>query len=171
MRYSKNEDSVLVGKFIPGSRVTIRILALDTDNELILDDDLCIESGHLPGMFMWSTSRINASNNITDYSNLVYIMSSSTGEETVGKFTYGGYLDKNYEELTVKIEAILNSLPTLTNIDNKVNEVITKLDELNISEVSDLIDTIDLKLDKALTLEFKLDEINDKLTLLVNANN
>jgi len=93
MRYSLNENSVLVGQFEPGSTVNIEILLLETDTLLILDDDVCAESSFMPGVFTWNTSNLSDLNNINGYVNLLYKMTSDQGDDYYGKFVFGGYVD------------------------------------------------------------------------------
>ena len=93
MRYSLGEKSVLVGIFPPGSQVNIKIIKLESDSLLTLVNDICIESAHADGVFLWSTANISDENNINGYLNLLYEMKSSTGQTYHGKFVYGGYPD------------------------------------------------------------------------------
>jgi len=92
MRYAYTEETVLVGQLQPGDTVTIKIIDLATDNLITTTTTNCIESQHIAGMFMFSTINIDK-NTVSSYANLLYEMTSSTGEKAYGKFIYGGYLD------------------------------------------------------------------------------
>jgi len=148
MRYSKNENSTLVGYFEPGASVKIDILAIDTDNKLILDDDICIESQEIPGIFLWNTRSINTSNGFDHYSNLVYKMyNTNTGEIYLGKFTMGGYIDNRFDDIDTKLNDISITLNKLDDIINNNNIEYASINQ-------DLVD-----------LKYKLDNIN------INLNN
>ena len=95
MRYSIGEDAILVGQFSPGSVVTIKIIVLDNDNLLVLDNINCYESTNMPGIFMWNTNNISDTNNINGYINLLYEMTNTEDEKYYGKIVYGGYPDDN----------------------------------------------------------------------------
>ena len=133
MRYSKSEDSTLVGYFKPGSSVKIDILAIDTDNKLILDDDICIESQEVPGIFLWNTRSINASNSFHHYSNMLYKMyDTDTDEIYLGKFIMGGYVDDRFNEISNTLDEIntkLNKLDDIINTNNTAYNVFRR--ELN----------------------------------------
>jgi len=92
MRYAYAEETVLVGQFQTGSTVTIKIIDLATDNLITTTTATCIESQHIAGMFLFSTTNINKAT-VPTYANLLYEMASTTGEKAYGKFIYGGYLD------------------------------------------------------------------------------
>ena len=92
MRYTKNEDVILVGKFKPGSVVKITLIELSNDNLVEVNTDECVESEHIPGIFLWSTSDIKP-DALVGYSNILYVMKDDTGKEFMGKFAVGGYLE------------------------------------------------------------------------------
>ena len=92
MRYGKDEQVILVGKFKPGSTVTIKLIELSNDNLVEVTNNICVESDHLPGVYLWSTSDIS-DDSLVGYSNILYLMSDDTGKEFIGKFVYGGYID------------------------------------------------------------------------------
>ena len=149
MRYSKNENSTLVGYFEPGSSVKIDILAIDTDNKLILDDDICIESQEIPGIFLWNTKNINSSNSIDHYSNLIYRMyNTSTGEIYLGKFTMGGYLDNRFDNIDTKLSDISTTLNKLDDIINNNNAEYASLNQ-DIVELKHKLDNISINLNNA----------------------
>jgi len=101
MRYSEKEETVLVGTFDPGLDVKIKILNLDTDSLITLKTDKCLESEHIPGVYMFSTINIDK-NTVPKYANLLYEMYDGEIDRQYGKFIYGGYMD---EEIVVNVEA------------------------------------------------------------------
>lgn len=114
MRYAKEEQAILVGKFKPGSIVTIKLIELSNDNLVEVTNNICVESEHLPGIFLWSTSDI-ADDSLVGYSNLLYLMSDETGKEFIGKFVYGGYTDNG---IKVDLTEVLNDTKQIKeNID------------------------------------------------------
>jgi len=92
MRYSENEQAILVGQFAPGLSVSIKILDLSNDAEIPVTSITCRESRVMPGIYLWSTSRIDE-REYDGYKNLLYEMTSSEGKKYYGKFVYGGYVD------------------------------------------------------------------------------
>ena len=122
MRYSESEETVLVGEFIPGSKVTIKILNLDTDELVGLEKDEVEESTKIPGIFRFKTEYIDK-DTVPEYSNLLYIMESEDGYRYLGKFVYGGWLDNI--EANVDID--------LQPLEDKIDEHSTEIkDTLNI---------------------------------------
>ena len=149
MRYSKNENNTLVGYFEPGSSVKIDILAIDTDNKLILDDDICIESQEIPGIFLWNTRSINASNGFDHYSNLVYKMyNTNTGEIYLGKFAMGGYLDNRFDDIDTKLSDISTTLNKLDDIINNNNIEYASINQ-DLVDLKNKLDNISINLNNA----------------------
>jgi hypothetical protein len=100
MRYSEKEQTILVGQFKSGLNVNIKILDLANDAEIPVTNIKCRESVVMPGIYLWSTSRINIAG-FDGFKNLLYEMTSSEGTKYYGKFLYGGYVD---DEISVIME-------------------------------------------------------------------
>ena len=100
MRYSENEETVLVGILEPNMNVKIKIINLDSDALVSLKTDNCIESKHEGGVYMFSTKNIDKST-VPEHANLLYVMTTEEGDRQFGKFVYGGYMD---EPITVTVE-------------------------------------------------------------------
>jgi len=114
MRYAIGENSTLVGQFEEGSTVHIKVLVLDTDTLLELDNDVCVESEHMPGMYIWKTSNISSNNNLIGYTNLLYEMTSEAGKKYYGKIVYAGYVEK----------VQLTDLSPLIDADTSISELL-----------------------------------------------
>lgn len=95
MRYSHNEDTSLLASMTPGKNVTIQILHLATGNLINLVTDVCNESTQMPGLYTWRTSNIDEPSLLTDYHDLYYRMTDEDGKFFEGKFTFGGYPDRD----------------------------------------------------------------------------
>jgi len=93
MRYSETEITTLVGQFSPGQTVTIKLIELSNDALVTVTSDVCVESLHIPGMYLWKTNNINDTS-LIGYSNLLYEMTClEDGSKFYGKFVFGGYVD------------------------------------------------------------------------------
>jgi hypothetical protein len=93
MRYSITENTYLVGQFLPGRTVTIKVLNPGSDTLLSVRTDVCVESKAIPGIYMWSTE--NISTPITTMTSLVYVMTSKEdGRTYIGKVVYGGLIEE-----------------------------------------------------------------------------
>ena len=92
MRYNFDENSILAGMLPPGGTVTIKIIRMDTDELLELNNDTCQESQHIPGVYLWDTNNITTQ--ITDYVNCLYIMTDGD-KNFYGKFVIGNTLSTN----------------------------------------------------------------------------
>lgn len=127
MRYSSNENTTLAGKFPPGSSVTIKIVNIDTDSLLTLTNNICQESIHIPGLFLFNTSKINA--NLSTYTNCAYEMTDGTNI-FYGKFVYAGYVDQIAKQTEVDL-LIQNLEQAITNlINNHDGDVKAAINEL-----------------------------------------
>lgn len=118
MRYSETEQTVLVGQFKPNQTVRIKIIELATDNLVDVDTDVCIESKHMSGMYLWKTSNIKP-NAVSGYSNLLYEMKTvEDGKVFYGKFVFGGYpddsVDVNLDEV-VELATEINDTVDIIN--------------------------------------------------------
>ena len=58
MRYSETEITTLVGQFSPGQTVTIKLIELSNDALVTVTSDVCVESLHIPGMYLWKTNNM-----------------------------------------------------------------------------------------------------------------
>jgi hypothetical protein len=123
MRYSEDEETVLVGEFESGSDVTIEILCLETDKLVTLDKDECEESGVFSGVYKFSTKYIDKST-VPVYANLLYRMTDGV-DTYMGKFVYGGWLDN------IEVEATIDTKPLEDKLDLHDDIVNTKLDIIN----------------------------------------
>lgn len=93
MRYSVTEDTYLVGQFLPGRTVTIKVLNPGPDVLLSVRTNVCIESTAIPGMYLWSTENITTP--ITTMTSLIYVMTSKEdGRTFIGKLVYGGLIEE-----------------------------------------------------------------------------
>jgi len=118
MRYALGENSVLVGQFSPGDTVTIKLVVLDNDTLLTLTTNACVESQHIPGLFIWKTVNIATTNNLVGYTNILYEMVSGTGKKYYGKIVYAGYVE-NYTP--VNLQPLIDADTTITDIVNIIN--------------------------------------------------
>jgi len=156
MRYSKNENSILVGNFSTGTEVTIRVLSLDTNEELILDTNKCIEHDDQQGLYMWSTKNINYSNKIDHYANLVYIMSNGVDNDTMGKFTYSGYLDDNNDLINTKLDMLISFKEQYDRLESKIDTLVESIEK---------IDILNNKTDQILEFETRFKNVQEQLSI------
>ncbi len=94
MRYSNDEQTVLVGIMKPGVDVTIKVMDLISGNLINITTDACPET-QLEGVYRWPTSNIDDEALADGFYNLFYEMVGSDGKKFYGKFLYGGYVDKD----------------------------------------------------------------------------
>jgi len=118
MRYALGENSVLVGQFDTGNTVTIKLLVLDNDLLLTLNSNSCLESTKIPGIFMWNTSNISTTNNLSGYTNVLYEMVSNTGKKYYGKIVYAGYVENNQP---IDIQPLIDADATITDLVYLIN--------------------------------------------------
>jgi len=116
MRYSKDENTVLVGQLTPNVNVTIKIIDIARDTVIGLSNDKCTESRHIPGLYLWSTNNI-LPDEVNGYTNLIYEMKQGT-EVYYGKFIYGGYVDKDGN---VDISGVITDLTEVIETLNIIN--------------------------------------------------
>lgn len=90
MRYSSNENTVLVGNFPTGATVSIKIIDMLTDELVTLTDNVCTESAHIEGMYLFNTGNIISV--FTKETSLLFEMSDGTST-FYGKFVCGGYIN------------------------------------------------------------------------------
>lgn len=108
MRYSEEETTTLVGQFKPGQTVKIKLIELASDALVSVNNDICIESVHMPGMYLWKTTNITDST-LVGYTNLLYEMKCvEDGKLFYGKFVFGGYVDdeNNFTDSVADVEEI-----------------------------------------------------------------
>lgn len=113
MRYSTNEKANLVGIFNKtGLTVTIELLELSNDNLVELTTNACIESAHMPGIYLFSTENIKA-DSLVGYSNILYKMTDTSDTTNVyyGKIVFGGVLD---DTTAIDITTITDSIDELS---------------------------------------------------------
>lgn len=116
MRYSSSEKTVLVGQLTPGRVVSIKIINLLTDTLIDISNSTCVESEHIPGLYLWSTNDITPGG-VTGFTNLLYEMKQ--GDEVYyGKFVYGGYVD---EDGNVDVSGIITDLTEVIETLNIIN--------------------------------------------------
>ncbi len=155
MRYSEQETTTLAGKFNENDSVTIKIINMAGDILEDLDSNICTESDHIPGIFLWDMN--NITNIPTGYDNYLYEMTNGT-KVFFGKFIFGGYLDESALEPVVE-----NHILSLENYDDN-----------NLSHKVDLLENYDdtvinNKLDTIISGDYGLTTIeHDKLMALVN---
>jgi len=124
MRYSENEETILVGEFEPDKNIKIKILELKSDQFIGLNTNDCVESDKVPGIYTFDTRHIDKST-VPEYSNLLYIMYDEEGYQYLGKFVYGGWLDN------IEVEANVDLKPIEDKLDMHDLEVNDKLDIIN----------------------------------------
>lgn len=122
MRYSKDEESILVGMLPEGlDNVTIEVLNLKTDTVMDLTDNRCVESSKFPGVYIWSTNNMAAANT-NGYINLLYRMTgiTTTGKPITyyGKFVYSGYVD---EKANVDLTPVLDNQEEIIDTVDIIN--------------------------------------------------
>jgi len=119
MRYSESEITTLVGIFKPSQVVKIKIIEVSNDQLVTLVSDTCIESQHMPGVYMWKTTNINqtllAGNG---YTNMVYQMTCDQGKVFHGKFVFGGYVDDKVllTDSIAKLDKIIEKLQIIIGL-------------------------------------------------------
>ena len=128
MRYSSSESTTLAGKFTPGSSVTIKVVNIDTDSLLTVTSNVCNESIHIPGLFLFSTNKINSS--LQPFTNCAYEMTDGTNI-FYGKFVYGGYVDQlprrnEVQDLISNLQTSITDL--INNHDGDVKAAIQELE-------------------------------------------
>ena len=97
MRYTKDEETILVGHLPTSGTVTIKLINLADDTELTVDDNTCTESLNIPGVYTFNLSHLN--NVITEYTNCLYEMTDGT-KQFYGKFVVSGYVEMpEFDEL------------------------------------------------------------------------
>jgi hypothetical protein len=113
MRYSVTENTYLVGQFLPGRTVTIKVLNLSNDVLLSIRTDVCVESKAIPGIYIWSTGNITTP--ITTMTSLIYVMTSKEdGRTYIGKLVYGGLIEElNEINKTNEISEISEELASI----------------------------------------------------------
>lgn len=142
MRYAKYENVNLMGFLTPNSNVTIKVVALSNDSETLLElnDNVCIESEHIPGVYRWST--VDLTNAIIGYTELIYIMENTDNEEDVysSKIALSGSYD-NLSEID-GITEIINNIQQVS-YDQEFATIIEALGNLDIDIPDDLGTMID----------------------------
>lgn len=116
MRYSTSEKTVLVGQLKPASNVTIKLINIATDTEIPLISNICTESKHIPGLYLWGTQYIE-SGGVTGYTNIIYEMKQDT-EVYYGKFVTGGYVD---DDGNIDISGVITDLTEVLETLNIIN--------------------------------------------------
>ena len=107
--YDETEVIHLIGKLLVNETVLIQLIAFPGDLELLLLDNICIESVHAPGFYTWDTSNLDFAG-MADPSpalspspfsplgftpafpfTVLYVMRDSKGNEHAGKFIIGSF--------------------------------------------------------------------------------
>lgn len=117
MRYGSTETAILAGIFSEsGLDVRIKIVELGNDNLVELKTDICIESEHIEGLYLFSTSNI-VNDALLGYNNLVYIMySEGSAVKQYGKIAKGGVIDDQTDVNLAEITALITQLQKKVNI-------------------------------------------------------
>lgn len=103
MRYSKNENTYILGNFSSGDTVTIDVYKLSDDSKIV-DGASCSEIAST-GIFKYNFNQTS-----TEKEEYLWIMSNgSTSQE--GKIVFDGYIDTLLNE----INTLLNEANTLLN--------------------------------------------------------
>lgn len=115
MRYKSTENTVLAGQLPPSTSVTIKIINMETDELIELNDSVCVESIHIPGVYLFNTSNITTQLDI--YTNCLYEMSGLDNKGALkkfyGKIVIGGLfnnIEYNDSDLKALAYAILGSV-------------------------------------------------------------
>lgn len=139
MRYVKTENTILAGELSPSSTVKIKLINMQSDELLIINSNICTESTHIPGTYLWNTSNIDSSlfSNLTTPMNVLYMMYnvSDPTKTFKGKFVIGGEL---------------NNLSTITNLDISIknnNQLLT----INQTELKTILNSSDTGLPKIIS--------------------
>lgn len=139
MRYVKTENTILAGELSPSSTVKIKLINMQSDELLIINSNICTESTHIPGTYLWNTSNIDSSlfSNLTTPMNVLYMMYnvSDPTKTFKGKFVIGGEL---------------NNLSTITNLDTSIknnNQLLT----INQTELKTILSDADTGLPKIIS--------------------
>lgn len=113
MRYGERETAILAGVFgETGLDVRIKIVELSNDNLVELKTDVCIESEHIEGLYLFSTANI-MNDALIGYNNLVYLMySPSSNVKQYGKIAKGGIVDDTTDVSLDEITEMLTALQT-----------------------------------------------------------
>lgn len=108
--YDETEVIYLIGKLLPAETVTIRLIGFPGDVNLSLISDVCVESAHEPGFYVWDTTNIDFSNlggspespspgspavpegfALMFPATILYVMRDSKGNQHAGKFIIGSF--------------------------------------------------------------------------------
>ena len=143
MRYVKTENTILAGELAPGTTVKIKLINMLTDELLPINLDMCVESQHIPGTYLWPINNIDQSvfDNLIQPMSVLYAMyvpgASATGQKIVfkGKIVIGGEL---------------NNLSTITTIDSNVKNN-NQLSLLNQTELKTILNSSDTGLPKIIS--------------------
>jgi hypothetical protein len=153
MRYAQTENTWLLGNLPPGKTVTIVIVDIDTDNAPILLSNECVESTHIPGLYIFD---VLTNLPVTSYKNFAYEMSD--GENAFrGKFVYGGALPADVKSINEEPVTNINDLSGKTDILNAID----LLNDLSPSELVSYLNSTGAVLTEG-TLHSFLDNYNNK---------
>lgn len=97
MRYKEEETTSLVGKLDSAKEVTIKVVHAGTDTLMNVSSNVCTESQHIPGMYIWETS--NMATALTGA--FIYQMTDGV-KVSPGKFTRGDAMEYLTEAPTVE---------------------------------------------------------------------
>ena len=103
MRYSGREVIGVVCELPPGLEVTIEVIDILTDELIELEDDVCVESEHIGGIYRWSTDKIKDKEEL-GYKNLLCSMVGNDGTRSLAKLVIGGTAEMVYvleDDITV----------------------------------------------------------------------
>lgn len=121
MRYNETENTVLAGIFKSGDIVTIKIINMETDELEELNSDICVESSHIAGSFLWSVTNMTNAPSLY-YKNFMYEMSNGV-TKFYGKFIYGGIIQDRIKNIEDKDYGLSieqhNKLMSIINYDDK----------------------------------------------------
>lgn len=147
MRYVKTENTILAGELESGTTVKIKLINMLTDELLPINSDICVESQHIPGTYLWPINNIDQSvfDNLVQPMSVLYSMyvtganapAPAKGQKTVfkGKIVIGGEL---------------NNLSTITTIDTNVKNN-NQLATINQTELKTILNSADTGLPKIIS--------------------
>ena len=143
MRYVKTENTVLAGELEPSTTVKIKLIDMLNDSLLNINSDICTESQHIPGTYLWPISNINQSvfDNLTQPMSVLYAMYVPGVSDPKLKTIFKG---------KIVIGGELNNLSTINTIDTNV-KTNNQLATINQTELKTILNNTDTGLPKIIS--------------------
>jgi len=146
MRYTINEDPIVMAQFTTSDTVTASLYNVSTGNSVSLSATTCDEIAST-GVFTWDSD--NIATTPTEYTQYLWLMSNGTTIKK-GKLVVGGYpdsidtIDDNISTITTDISSIESNIATITTdistIDDNIATITTDISsiETDVEFVKDL---------------------------------